>query len=109
MKYHKILGVDKTIFTAEQKVAYNYAFAYYDIFYKKYQIQVTEHYKSEVLIRFREFCMDSICKNEKITKKYDIDAIFCCLNAGLRTFMDLKYKILKSYEEIGKIFPAHYL
>ena len=109
MKYHKIPGVEKTLCTAEQKIAYNYASAYYDTFYKEYKIQVTEHYKHDVLIDFRDFCMDAICKNEKITKKYDIDSIFCCLNAGLCSFMELEYHILTSYEEIGEMFPAHYL
>jgi hypothetical protein len=47
--------------------------------------------------------------SENVKSKFDIDAIFCCLNAGLENYLNSKYHIIASYEEIGKIFPALYL
>lgn len=95
MKYHKIRNVPMNVCTAEQKIAYNIAFAHYEI-------AGTYHSYAEAAQNFVSWCKDSI-------KNYDIDAVFCALNAGLENYCKAKYRILSSYEEIGRMFPANYL
>ena len=46
MKMHKIYGVDKNICTAEQKIAYNYAFSHRNWLEKIYKSDSTEAVKS---------------------------------------------------------------
>jgi hypothetical protein len=40
--------------------------------------------------------------------KYDEDAIFCALNAGISAYLERPF-IASDYVTIGKAFPAHYL
>lgn len=107
MTYHKIKGVEKTICTAEQKIAYNLAFSNYYDFKKEYDLQVLQIYKSDILNEFVQFCMKTWSCTD--SGKFDNDAIFCALNAGAKMYFEAKYHILSSYEAIGKMFPAHYL
>ena len=108
MKYHKIRGVEKTVCTAEQKIAYNCAFLIFeDCRYNwlgntdkaRWVLEYHEHNAiSEQLERLKE----KGCK-------YDIDAIQCALNAGLHDYIFGTEHVLNSYEDIGKAFPANYL
>lgn len=109
MKYHKIRGIDKSVCTCEQKIAYNVAFANYDLFANMYNAQVVQIHKTDIAFEFVEFCMRQIKRNESIVQKYNIDAIQCALNAGSENYLSANYHILLSYEEIGKMFPAYYL
>lgn len=112
MKYHKIPKVEKSVCTAEQKIAYNYASTYADRYrdtWKNTADQYCEFQKSEFVHEAVEWCMKLMRDNAEIQRKYDIDAIFCALNAGMRNYFEAKYSILTSYEEIGKMFPANYL
>lgn len=98
MKFHKIRGVEKTVCTAEQKIAYNYAFADYDwamrsnLEFWQYLDKVAERIKN----------------NAEIMKKYDIDAIIHCLRQGFINYCKSKYHVLGSYKEIGEMFPSLY-
>ena len=93
--------------TAEQKIAYNLAFRWADLYQKSYDEATTEILKSEIIFKTIRFCIDDYrAKNDS---KYNLDAIQCALNAGMKNFFDTKYKILTSYEDIGKTFPAYYL
>jgi hypothetical protein len=110
MKYHKIPKVDKTVCTAEQMIAYNYAEAYTSDYRKKWRECKDEYSgiaKSEFIFEARNFCMKML--SDDIKRKYDIDAIQSALTAGLKNYFDNPYRILSSYAEIGKIFPALYL
>lgn len=78
--------------TAEQKIAYNIAFANYDIA-EKY------HSYTEAAQTFVQWCEGSI-------NKYDVNAVFFALNAGLESYCKSRNHILTSYEDIGKMFPA---
>ena len=49
MKMHKIRGVDKKICTAEQKIAYNYAFMYRDVMERIRNSDTTAMAKDESL------------------------------------------------------------
>lgn len=99
MKYHKIKGVDKSVCTAEQKIAYNLAFA-----------------NREYVIRAG---YDTATAANKIVElyqngydykpgKYDIDAIFSALLSGLNDYCKHPF-IAADFETIGKAFPALYL
>ena len=98
MKFHKIRGIEKSVCTAEQKIAYNYAFADYEWAMKS----------DMELWQYLDKVANRIKANEKIMKKYDIDAIIHCLRQGFINFCKSKYHILTSYEEIGKMFPSLY-
>lgn len=97
MTFHKIRGIEKTICTAEQKIAYNYASADYDWAMRS----------DMELWQYLDNVANRIKADEKM-KKYDIDAIIHCLRNGFIDFCKSKYHILTSYEEIGNMFPSLY-
>ena len=111
MKYHKIQNVEKSICTAEQMIAYNIAFrlhiSYADEFKKVNAVNQGEA---------RANCVDLSREGLKWYRmsysyksgKYDEDAIFSALLAGLYDYLS-NFRIFSSYEDIGKAFPAHYL
>lgn len=110
MKYHKILNIDMSVCTAEQKIAYNLAFANYDWIKKQYDKASTEICRSELISE----AISKLLENYKrgwgyVEGKYNEDAIFCALNAGFRKYMLGDEHIANSYEQIGKWFPANYL
>lgn len=109
MKYHKIRNVDKSVCTCEQMIAYNAAVRHYDLFDKKYKAQTVQIHKSEIAREFVDFCMKVITSDEKIVAKYDIDSIFCALNAGAENYLAADYHIFARHDEVGKMFPAYYL
>lgn len=108
MKYHKIKNVPLNICTCEQKIAYNLAFSNAHIFKKAYNLSFTGIQKSEVVREAVSFCMRMWEYNEKASK-YNTDAIFCALNAGIESYIANNCPILATYEDIGKMFEAHYL
>ena len=108
MKYHKICNIPMNICTCEQKIAYNLAFAHAHIFRKAYNLSPMQFQKCEVIHEAVEFCMKMWGYNDK-AYKYDTDAIFCALNAGIENYIANNCPILASYENIGEMFPAYYL
>lgn len=109
MKYHKINNIPLETCTAEQKIAYNLAFAHYDLFLKEYNRMPTGHARAEVIHHAARKMIEWYKGGYSYTNKYNIDLIFSALLAGLENYFNTKYKILSSYKEIGKIFPANYL
>ena len=109
MKYHKIRGIDKSVCTCEQKIAYNVALSNYDLFANLYNAQVVQIHKTDIVFEFVQFCMRQIKRNESILQKYNIDAIQSALYAGSEKYLSTNNCILSSYDEIGKMFPAYYL
>ena len=110
MIYHKIKNVSMEVCTAEQKIAYNLAFSNYSWIKKYYDKAPTEICKSEIMSEG----ILKMLENYKLSwgykeGRYNEDAIFCCLNAGFRDYINGNIHIFASYEEIGKTFPAHYL
>jgi len=98
MKFHKIRGIDKGVCTAEQRIAYNYAFSDYDWVVRS---NITlENYLCNV--------SDRIMKNDNIMRKYNIDAIIHCLRNGFIAYSKSRHHILTSYEDIGKAFYSLY-
>ena len=104
MTYHKIKNIPLTECTAEQKIAYNLAFMYYD---NRLPMQLQ---KSElVYTSIREMLDLYRMGRDYKAGKYNEDAIFCALNSGFENYLKAKYHILSSYKEIGEMFPANYL
>ena len=111
MKYHKIHNVEKSVCTAEQMIAYNIAFrlhiSYADEFKKVNAVNQGEA---------RADCVDLAREGLKWYRmsysykpgKYDEDAIFSALLAGLYDYL-AEFRIFANYEDIGIAFPAHYL
>lgn len=112
LKYHKIKNIPLEVCTAEQKIAYNLAFSVSDITKKAYEKCNTGLQKSEVIAESVDLCMKSWTSAydyEKRKSRYNIDAIYSALRAGMENYISGMYCILYSYEEIGKTFPALYL
>lgn len=102
MKYHKIPGFPLETCTAEQKIAYNLAWAYSDCVVRSGSFSgVPEAARWIVKLYTLGYSYRP--------GRYDIDAIFCALNAGLQRYIDRKMPILASYGDIGEMFPADYL
>lgn len=109
MKYHKIRGVPMEVCTAEQKIAYNLAFRLHISHGDKYKF-IAKNYSKIVLSNVENQLIDEafrLWENDG-TERYDIDAIFSALRAGLNDYL-LHHFIAADYERIGKAFPAHYL
>lgn len=110
MKYHKIRNVSLNVCTAEAKIAYNAAFLDYEDILTAYNKCTTGIQRSDIILEGVKLIMKRrILSNENICKKYNIDAIECCLRAGLCEYLLTKYHILSTYEEIGSIFKSLYL
>lgn len=108
MKYHKIRNVPIDVCTAEQKIAYNLAFA------NTYELSIEYHAAQSGIIR-AEIVRDAVnccmtcwsygpCNNGR----YNTDAIFCALNAGIEKYLQ-KREIFTDYKQVGEAFPAYYL
>ncbi len=87
MKLHKIPKTDINVCSAEQKIAYNFAFACYGWASVE---QVIEH-----LERYRE----------QFGGKFNSDAIAEALRNGYESYKNSSTHIYTSYAEIGKAFP----
>lgn len=110
MTYHKIRGVDKSTCTAEQKIAYNMAWRIrMDCRYSLDAPDVSGWPASHLAAVLANAIRAYTTQYMEQGGKYDVDAIFCALNAGLKSYILGKYHILTSYQEIGKAFPALYM
>lgn len=109
--YHKIKGIDKSICTAEQKIAYEIAFrlhiSYQDRWNELRSRKVAESVMSHAISDLIGEGMGMFDRS-KWSARMNKDAVFCALNAGLKNYLD-KFFIATSYEQIGLAFPASYL
>ena len=92
MKFHKIIHVDKAVCTAEQKIAYNFAFADYDWVVRS-KIKLPEY-------------LENVRK--RIERDYNVDMIIHCLGEGFEAYCQRDVHVLGSYKEIGEAFPSRY-
>lgn len=97
MKFHRINGIEKSVCTAEQKIAYNFALADYS-WVMRSNMELWQ-YLDSVTGRLQE---------NKSLLKYDIDAIIHCLRQGFIDYCKSGSHVLSSYEDIGKMFPSLY-
>ena len=108
MKYHKIRNVEKTVCAAEQMIAYNIAFRQHISYQSDFeQVNACDPEAG------KSFC-EKLARNGLLMfrkgydykpGKFDEDAIFYSLNAGLYGYLSKPF-IASSYEAIGKAFPA---
>lgn len=109
--YHKIKGVDKSICTAEQKIAYEIAFrlhiSYQDRWDEMRSMKAAESAMSNAISDLIGEGM-AMFDRSKWSARMNQDAVFAALNAGLRSYLD-KFFIATNYEQIGLAFPANYL
>ena len=113
LKCKKINGVEKSICTAEQKIAYNYAFSLSDVYkrrikeyIKKYGFKPTEISKNELYFEIENIIIKDI-KNRDDMKKYNIDAIIIAFRNGFVNYCN-NFFIATDYEMIGKCFTIPY-
>lgn len=108
MKMKKIKGIEKTVCTAEQKIAYNYAFMYHTQLKQIFNSDNIAIVKSEAYQKVINFVIEGIKRNG-IDKKYNIDAIVHCFRNGIENYMNFNNSgVVASYEDIGKIFTCLY-
>ena len=101
---HKIRGVDKQVCTAEQMLAYNFAFSRKDVMKKMYEKCQTGINVSEVEIIFVQDCIKTF-KNTK----YNLDAIVHIVRKNMKKYAEMEgCGIFASYDEIGKTFACDY-
>ena len=86
MKYHKIRNIPMNVCTAEQKIAYNLAFADTYEFAIEYQAAQSGIIRADIVRDAVKRCMSSWKFSPGNNGKYDTDAIFCALNAGIEKY-----------------------
>ena len=106
MKVHKIRNVEKSECFAEQKIAYNYAFSWRSQLEQIEKANIPEFVKSEKRQHIIN-CVIRGIKEQKIDKKYNIDAVIHCFRNGINEYLK-GYSILTSYKDIGNIFKCSY-
>ena len=106
MKCHKIRGIDLKTCTAEQKIAYNYAFMWVDCGKKAFNSDNSESVKSEELQNIIN-CIIKNMEQNGTNKRYNIDAVITAFRNGFRGYCK-NFFIASDYETIGKAFPIPY-
>ena len=106
LKCRKINNVDKSICTAEQKIAYNYAFSYAEFGKKILKTDTAEINKSDGFFQIENLVVNDI-KNRDDMKKYNIDAIIIAFRNGFRKYCEKSF-VASDYETIGKCFEIPY-
>ena len=106
IKCRKIQNVEKTTCTAEQKIAYNFAFRYADLGKKILKSNAAESVKGTAFADITELVMFDIIKNKEL-KKYNIDAIIIAFRNGFRNYCKNPF-IATDYETIGNCFKIPY-
>lgn len=105
-KCNKIKNVDKSVCTAEQKIAYNYAFSWYDIGKKIIDKNIPEFVKSESFYQIEKEITKDIKNNPKM-QKYNIDIIIIAFRQGFKNYCE-NFFIATDYKKIGEVFKIPY-
>ena len=101
MKGHKIKGVDRNVCTCEQKIAYNFAFMWYDTGRRILNSEGTDEEKEEeISTRIYKNVKNSL---EDMRKKYDVELIMEVFKHGFKNYC-LNFFIANDYESIGNCF-----
>lgn len=110
MQYHKIYRVPLEICTQEQKIAYNLAFYWLGTIQRKLSGFPDDDrdaiMRGSIAVTAQAMTRD-FCKSYP-NSRANPDGIQSALNAGLYGYLK-NPRIAATYEEIGKMFPAHYL
>ena len=106
MKCGKIRGIDKSICTCEQKIAYNYAFSWVDVYQRRTKELTSSMDKMAVFQDIIDFITKDIKSNDAM-RKYNIDAIIIAFRNGFLKYCE-KFFIASEYSEIGDVFKIPY-
>lgn len=106
LKCGKIRGVDKSICTCEQKIAYNYAFSWVDAYQRRTKGLSNVSDKSVVFQDIIDFIIKDI-KSKKEMQKYNIDAIIVAFRNGFLPYCE-DFFITVDYQKIGEVFKIPY-
>lgn len=106
LKCRKIPGIEKSICTAEQKIAYNYAFSCYELGKKILSQDLPEFVKSEYFNDITLKVIKNIQNNPELSK-YNIDCIIVAFRQGFKKYCT-NYFIATNYTQIGKCFAIPY-
>ena len=106
LKCKKISGVDKKVCTCEQKIAYNYAFSWMNVYQRRTKGLTNAIDKNAVFQDIIDFIIKDI-KSKKEMQKYNIDAIIIAFRNGFLTYCE-NFFIASEYSEIGKVFKIPY-
>lgn len=106
MKCTKIKNIDKSICTAEQKIAYNYAFMYADIGKQIINSDAPAFVKDGEMQKILNLVIESVKKDEKM-KRFNIDAIQVSFRQGFSNYCE-NFFIASTYESIGECFKIPY-
>lgn len=106
MKCSKIRNAEKSVCTAEQKIAYNYAFMWSERLKAIESSDMSEITKSNVI----QDIVTAITKGmdaNGISDKYNPDVVIHAFRNGWKTYA-AGFEILDSYKKIGETFPILY-
>ena len=106
MTYHKLRSVEKSVCTSEQKIAYNCAFRIWINYGDRITALPTAAAQDDAEKRVIKLYINELIRQGS---RYNLDAVFCALNAGLHDYLFSDYHIMSSYADIGRAFPANYL
>lgn len=106
IKCKKLNGVEKSICTCEQKIAYNYAFSWCYTYKRRTKECTTAIQKAEVLQDIIDFVTKDILRREDM-KKYNPDAIIIAFRQGFVDYCN-NFFIASNYEKIGSVFCIPY-
>ena len=107
MKCRKIIGIEKSVCTAEQMIAYNYAFSWRDCYKRRTKQATTAIQKDEVLQDIINFVVSDVLRRDDM-KKYNADAIFVAFRQGFPVYID-NFFIASDYARIGEVFKIPYV
>lgn len=106
MTYHKIRNVEKSVCTAEQVIAYKIAFRIWINRGGDIAALPTASAQDDAEKRLVKLYISDLIKQGS---RYNLDAVFCALNAGLHDYLFGDHHAMISYYDVGRAFPANYL
>ena len=105
MNCKKIRNIEKHVCTCEQKIAYNFAFMYYDMGKKLFESCHTGIVKSDCFESIINLVLSSLQRKE--FERYNKDSIIVAFRQGFETYCK-NFFIGSNYEQIGKCFTIPY-
>ena len=106
LKCKKIRGIDKSVCTAEQKIAYNFAFRYADLGKKVLNADAPKFVKADGYFQIEQMVLQEVKGNVKLNK-LNIDAIQIAFRQGFKEYCKKPF-IALSYSQIGDCFKIPY-
>lgn len=106
IKCKKINGIEKSVCTAEQKIAYNYAFSWRDAYIRRAKEATTAIQKDEAMQDIINFVTSDILRRDDM-KKYNVDSIVVAFRRGFPAYVK-DFFIASDYAKIGNVFSIPY-